>query len=98
MKKASYIPYNIESYGLVYNNEVVAELNVGEDGAIEIVQKVNEFLSNYNTEKDGSVVIQNDSSFPYLGVIVDIYTIVKNVLIAFTSCSMILLMNNLVVS
>lgn len=73
MKKASYIPYNIESYGLVYNNEVVAELNVGEDGAIEIVQKVNEFLSNYNTEKDGSVVIQNDSSFPYLGVIVDIY-------------------------
>ena len=73
MKKVSYMPYNIESYGLVYNNEVVGELNVGEDGAIEIVMAINEFLSKHDTEKEGSVVIQNDSSFPYLGVIVDIY-------------------------
>lgn len=69
MKHVSYIPYNIESYGLVYNDEVVAELNVGEDGAIEIVLAVNEFLSVHNTDKpDCIVVIQNDSDFPYLGV------------------------------
>jgi hypothetical protein len=73
MRKVSYIPYNIESYGLVYDNEVVAELNVGEDAAIEIVLAINEFLFKHDTEKKGSVVIQNDSSYPYLGVIVDIY-------------------------
>ena len=59
-----------ETYDLIYNNEIVAELLVGEDGAQEIADKVRKFIFRY---PDCNIVIQNDSDDPFLGVIIDAY-------------------------
>ena len=59
-----------ETYTLFYNEKEVAELFVGEDGAIEITAFINVFLKEQE-HLNGNVVIQNDGD--KFGVIVDIY-------------------------
>ena len=59
-----------ETYDLIYNNEIVAELLIGEDGAMEIAELIRRFVYKH---PDCTIVIQNDSDDPFLGVIVDAY-------------------------
>ena len=69
--KISYNGNEQETYDLLHNDTKVAELLVGEDGASEIVSKIDTFLSARQYSTDQTLVIQNDGDS--LGVIVDIY-------------------------
>jgi len=69
-KKLNLVSYNgndKETYTLFYNNEVVAEILTGEDGAIEIVNKINDFMK----DKNDQIIIQNDDDM--LGIIINNY-------------------------
>lgn len=70
MKYITYDGNEKETYDLLVNNNVVAEILTGEDGAINIVREVKEFI-NENSYMDKHIVIQNDDE--KLGIIVDIY-------------------------
>ena len=73
MERVKYIGNEQETYTLTLDGETVAELMLGEDGAIEMVNNINSWLTeqSYKNYKDPLVVIQNDAD--KLGVIVDIY-------------------------
>jgi len=66
----SYTGNEKETYNLLLKGNPVAEILTGEDGAIEITQKIKNFLSDKTGTKT-DVVIQNDGD--NLGVIVDLY-------------------------
>lgn len=63
-----YTGNNQETYSLKLNNNVVAEILTGEDGAIAITEDIKNFVKDL---KQCSLVIQNDED--KLGVIVDAY-------------------------
>ena len=72
MKKVTYLGNDVETYNLYYDGEICAELLVGEDGAVEMTEKINSYLSRFN-ENTTTAYIQNDSAKECLGVIVDVY-------------------------
>lgn len=71
--KITYDGNEQETYDLFLDGKKVAELLVGEDGVIEIVEKVRTFISTKRHEFliDSNLVIQNDND--KLGLIVDLY-------------------------
>lgn len=73
MKKVKYDGNKQETYNLLLDDKIVAELLIGEDGVIELVDNINSWLvkQSYKNYIDPLVVIQNDDD--KLGVIVDIY-------------------------
>lgn len=70
MKTVRYNGNDKETYTLFVGDEEVAELLTGEDGAIEMVEVINNYLKK-RLRNDETLVIQNDAD--KLGVIVDRY-------------------------
>jgi hypothetical protein len=72
--KVTYDGNNDESYNLVVDDQNVAEIKTGEDGAIEITEIVRQFFLTY---KGCKIVVQNDND--KLGIILDAYEGEENV-------------------
>lgn len=70
--RLSYTGNKEESYDLLINGQFVAKVNTGEDQVRNIIDDIEDFMSDYWTEFD-SINIQNDSDEPINGIIVDLY-------------------------
>lgn len=75
MNRVSYKGNDKETYSLLIDGEVVGEILTGEDGAIELVQTLNDFINKRGKiiEEEELIILQNDSDYPPIGVIMDFY-------------------------
>lgn len=60
-----------ENYSIILNNKVVAEMHLGEDGAIDLVDSIKVFVAEKGRNDFDFIEIKNDGD--KLGVIVDIW-------------------------
>ena len=78
MRTITYSGNDAETYSIIQDGEPVAEILTGEDGAMGIVDEINEFIK-AESEYADCIVIQNDDE--KLGLIADAYSTITNDLV-----------------